>query len=268
VKNHKNTASVSVVIPCYRCADTIRRAVESVAQQTLIPYEVILVEDGSGDNTLESLYKLQSEYGDSWLKVIPLSENGGPGAARNTGWDTSKQAYIAFLDADDSWHPQKIEIQYQWMVKNPDVALTGHDFLYQQPNHQALEIEKYSSKSVSFYRVDRLISLLYNKFPTPSVMLKRAVPLRFVTYKKYCEDYHLWTEFTCSSYNCFRVNIPLVFLHKPAYGHAGLSSQLWEMERGELDVYKNLYKKRHINLFLYVFLLTYSYVKFLKRVVS
>ena len=119
-------AKVSVVIPCYRCADTIARAVTSIAEQTSRPAEVILVDDCSGDDTLATLYELQAEYPQGWVKVIESPKNAGPGTARNLGWEAATQAYIAFLDADDSWHPQKIEMQYGWMSKNPEVALTGH----------------------------------------------------------------------------------------------------------------------------------------------
>ncbi|HEX7588324.1 MAG TPA: glycosyltransferase, partial [Anaerolineae bacterium] len=65
-------ASVSVVIPCYRCAENIARAVESVVRQTLSPAEVILVDDGSGDDTLATLRALQTRYGLAWIKVIAL----------------------------------------------------------------------------------------------------------------------------------------------------------------------------------------------------
>jgi len=116
-------APVSVVIPCYRCGATIKRAVDSVAAQTLRPAEVILIEDGSGDNTLEQLYRVQGEHPKDWIKIIALEKNSGPSFARNTGWDAATQPYIAFLDADDSWHPQKTEIQYQWMAAHPKVCV-------------------------------------------------------------------------------------------------------------------------------------------------
>jgi len=102
-------APVSVIIPCYRCADTIGRAVESMIWQTLPPKEILLVEDYSQDEgkTLASLYDLQRKFQDKiTIKVIPLLKNGGPGGARNTGWDEAQQPYLAFLDADDSWHPR------------------------------------------------------------------------------------------------------------------------------------------------------------------
>ena len=102
-----NRVPVSVVIPCYRCADTIERAVESVIAQTASPAEVWLVEDGSGDDgrTLAVLHELRQRHsGEVSIEVISLGKNFGCAVARNTGWDASPQLYIAFLDADDAWH--------------------------------------------------------------------------------------------------------------------------------------------------------------------
>jgi teichuronic acid biosynthesis glycosyltransferase TuaG len=123
------SASISVIIPCYRCSETIERAVDSIAQQTLLPSEVFLIEDASNDNgkTLQFLYLLQKKFQDKFkIEVIPLATNSGPGTARNAGWDKATSRYIAFLDADDAWHPQKLEMQFNWMEAHPEVSLTGH----------------------------------------------------------------------------------------------------------------------------------------------
>ena len=94
---------VSVVIPTYNRADFICDAIESVLAQTYKDYEVIVVDDGSTDNTREVLKK----YGDR-IKYI-YQENKRQGAARNTGIKNSTGEYIAFLDSDDTWLPHKLE---------------------------------------------------------------------------------------------------------------------------------------------------------------
>ena len=80
-----NTGPVTVVVPCYRCANTIERAIASVAAQTLRPNELLLVEDASGDGTLEVLLALQRRY-EEWIRVIPLELNAGAAFDRNAGW--------------------------------------------------------------------------------------------------------------------------------------------------------------------------------------
>ncbi|MCK6186794.1 glycosyltransferase family 2 protein [Pseudomonas sp. EYE_354] len=257
-------ADVSVVIPCYRCKDTIRRALDSVYSQTLRPSEIILVEDASGDGTLEFLELLVKDYPGGWLRVIPLSSNCGPGTARNTGWDKSKNRYVAFLDSDDSWHPQKLEIQYGWMERNPDFSLTGQiGIVVDGISNDALK--SYKVDDYLFDKVSKTRLLLSNKFSTPSVLLKRDIAIRFSAGKRFCEDYELWCRLICAGYICATVNIPLTFCYKPLYGHAGLSGDLWGMEKGELDVYNVLRKYGYIGLTKSLILKGWSLIRYWRR---
>lgn len=261
-----NYARVSVVVPCYNCSHTVQRAVESVAKQTLLPSEVILVEDCSDDETLQTLYHLQALYPDGWIKVIPLGVNDGPGTARNAGWEVAKEPYIAFLDADDSWHPQKIEIQYSWMIKHPDVALSSHGC--QQVNDESTMADKcdFSIVDPGFEAVGRKQLLLSNRFLTPSVVLRRDIDQRFQNSKRYCEDYHLWADICCDGLKCCRSELPLTYLFKANYGEAGLSAALYKMEKGELDIYLSLFKRRLIQLRVLLFLVGWSLTKFIRRI--
>jgi glycosyltransferase involved in cell wall biosynthesis len=92
-------APVSVIVPCFRCAETIERAVASIAQQTVPPEEVLLIEDCSDDEgkTLDSLNRLQLEYRDKVaLKIIALKANGGPSVARNAGCEVGLRPTLHF----------------------------------------------------------------------------------------------------------------------------------------------------------------------------
>src|SRR5262245_24730960 len=96
---------VSVVIPTFNRAHLITGAIESVLAQTLPPLEIIVVDDGSTDDTPERL----APYLD---RIVFLGqENRGVSAARNAGIQAARGNLIAFLDSDDVWHPRKIEIQ-------------------------------------------------------------------------------------------------------------------------------------------------------------
>ncbi len=106
-------APVSVVVPCFRCAPTVGRAVESVMRQTEPVQEIILVDDCSDDGTGAMLHDIAQRAGDGRVRVLALARNSGPATARNAGWNAAVGDYVAFLDADDAWHPRKIEFQYR-----------------------------------------------------------------------------------------------------------------------------------------------------------
>jgi glycosyltransferase involved in cell wall biosynthesis len=111
--------SVSVVIPAYNASRYISGAIQSVISQTVAISEIIVVDDGSTDGT--SL--LVKNYEAQGVKYI-FQENGGPSKARNMGIKKSFGEFIAFLDFDDEWLPDKIEKQVGYMIQNPDVGLT------------------------------------------------------------------------------------------------------------------------------------------------
>lgn len=257
-------APVSVIIPCYRCTETIERAVASIARQTLPPEEVLLVEDCSGDDgeTLDLLYRLQQQYRDKVdLKIISLKENGGPAGARNAGWDAATQPYIAFLDADDEWHPEKLDLQYEYMRGNPKIAVTGHQYIWllnSKPTLHALSISSYKNISP--------LSLLFkNCFPTSSVMLKNKIPFRFTAGKRCAEDFYLWQQVAFAGFPIVRIEAPLVHYYKALYGEGGLSAQLWKMEKGELSNFVALYRAGSINWLLFIAATGFSIAKYVKR---
>ena len=255
-------APVSVVIPCFHCSDTLERAVLSVVGQTLQPKELILVDDASGDGTVATARKLREECGREWIRILELSSNKGPAAARNVGWEQANEDYVAFLDADDSWHPRKLEIQYAWMEAHSNVALTGHPCLHVRQSAPAPHVTEVSgARPISSRRM-----LLSNPFSTPSVMLLRSIPYRFDADQRRSEDYFLWLEIVLNGYPAWRLETPLAYLHKAPFGVSGLSAQLWAMEKGELTTYLKLHRQGLINLFSFSGLALYSLVKYFNRI--
>ena len=114
-------AAVSVVIPTYNRADMIRDAIDSILAQTLPPSQIIVIDDGSKDNTAEKLLS----YGDRVL--YRPQANAGPSAARNHGIRLASQPLGAFLDADDVWHPRKLEFQMRLLERDPELGMIGTD---------------------------------------------------------------------------------------------------------------------------------------------
>ena len=112
-----NTIDISVIIPVYNGGKYLAEAIESVLAQTLKPAEIIVVDDGSTDDSKEIARKYLP-------KVRTISqENKGAGAARNTGIQVAKGSFLAFLDADDLWTGQKSVIQYSFLEEHPETDL-------------------------------------------------------------------------------------------------------------------------------------------------
>ena len=253
---------VSVIVPCFNCATTIRRAVLSIQNQTKLPSEVILIDDGSEDGTRLLLYELQKEYEQLNIKVIEIQNNVGVASARNYGIRASKFNYLAFLDADDVWLLDKNEKQYGWMLRNPLVAMTGSEYprrlgggmFYKKPKLRVRKVGVFSQ-------------LMSNRFVTSTVMCKRNCEIIFKEGKRHSEDYLLWLELIFEGNLAFEFTEPLNEFVKPPYFQGGLSGDLLAMEKGELDTYKQLFIQGRFKRIVYINLHLYSYIKYVRRLI-
>jgi glycosyltransferase involved in cell wall biosynthesis len=254
----KPVVDVSVVVPCYCCVGTIERAVESVALQSCRPLELILVNDASPDQTAECLQRLKECYPE-WVVVVNLTANVGAGEARNAGWDRAKGRYVAFLDADDSWHERKLEWQCAYMDLHPEIALTGHAHVI---GSAAAEILNFDGKSASISKWDLLIS---NRFVTPSVMLRREMTQRFRQGRRHMEDHLLWMELACAGQGLARLDAPLVTVHKPLVGVSGLSSHIWSMSQADWGNYGLLFRSGFLRLHELALIWVWVTLKFTRR---
>lgn len=258
----RDVVPVTVVIPCFRCASTIKRAIDSVIQQTQKPAELILVDDESGDETLSVLQEIEKQHS-GWMKIIALTENSGAGSARNVGWAAATQPYVAFLDSDDAWHPQKIEIQYAYMRKHPDVVLCGHARrILKEQNELPHWVVASQDKAE---QISKWTMLLSNKFVTPSVMLRRDVKQRFVEQQRHMEDHLLWLEIVCGGGIVAKLPTELAAIYKSPFGETGLSSQIWPMGKSDLNNYLRLYQMGCLNFGQGLLLGLYSSIKFMRR---
>lgn len=253
---------VSVVVPCYRCADTIERAVASVAAQTARPDELWLVDDGSGDDTPATLHEMRARYGD-WVNVLALPRNGGPSVARNAGWERASRPYVAFLDADDAWHPEKLRIQHDWMARHPEIALSGHRYVRVTGDGEPYPIPP----DWRARRVGRVRLWLSNCFPTRTVMVRRDLPQRFLAGKNRSEDYLLWLQIVQAGNPAALLDVPLAYRFKAPYGDGGLSGDLWKMELGELDTYRRMCAELPAGVLVFGPLAGFSLLRHLARVV-
>lgn len=183
--------SISVVIPAYRAARTICRAVDSVLRQTLSAWEILVVDDGSPDR--EELRSILKSYGD---RVRHLEKpNGGVASARNLGVDVATGEWIAFLDADDFWEPAKLARQYAIAQQYPEVSIIGCRWYNQTPGRPP---EPDRAKTASF--AGRVLSVhgaeafqVAMCVWTCSLMIRRTLlQQRFVSELEPAEDRDLW----------------------------------------------------------------------------
>lgn len=254
-----HTSPISVIIPCYRCRDTIERALDSVLAQTLQPAEILLIDDASGDGTLDLLHDLERQY-TPVVKVIEQKKNGGPGLARNAGWEESTQPWLAFLDADDAWHPNKLEIQWNWLVAHPEVVLCGHGTWLAVAGH----INPRVSTAPQATRLTLTKMLVSNRLPTRSVMLRRDLPFRFRG-RDVTEDYLLWLQVIAAAAPAWRLEVPLAYSFRPDFSPGGYSGQLWAHEKRELAALRIMQAESRLSMVGWIFSAGWSYAKFLRR---
>ncbi|MEJ8566440.1 glycosyltransferase family 2 protein [Elongatibacter sediminis] len=119
--------SVSVILPTYNRAALLQRSIDGVLGQSFDDLELIVVDDGSTDNTAT----VMNGYGDPRLRYLRLDRNRGLSAARNAGLACARGRYLAFQDSDDEWHPGKLESSLRALGAHPDAAVVYGDMIRQ-----------------------------------------------------------------------------------------------------------------------------------------
>lgn len=161
---------VSVVIPTYNREGTIKRAIDSVLRQTYSDIEVIVVDDGSTDNTVQ----IVSGYQDHRVRIICQKERGGANKARNTGIANAKGEYIAFQDSDDEWLPDKLRSQINLMEReNFQACYCAHNLI--ENGKETLTIPP-DYQNTDKYQVHlQEILRRYNVIGTPTLVIKHEL---------------------------------------------------------------------------------------------
>jgi glycosyltransferase involved in cell wall biosynthesis len=248
---------VTVVIPCYNSSATIKNCLESVLKQSYQNIEIVLIDDGSTDDTLPKLRELKNKHQDRYSISVVTQKNAGPSKARNNGVELAQGELIAFLDSDDIWIPEKLSLQielYNRFTQPPVMIGAPHPYN--------------KSKIVAGYTEITLKKLLWsNFFQTSSVLSQRKILMdnKFNENQKYSEDYALWLTLAKRG-KCLLIHQPLTESSKRSFNGKGLSSKKWQMEKWELINYYNIYKTGDIKWSEYYFFTFYSFLKFLRRV--
>ena len=196
----ENIKMVSVVIPTYNREKTIRRCIDSVLRQTYPVSEIIVVDDGSKDATLDIL---ECEYEEK-VTVIRQSHKGAQ-AARNAGILVAQGEYIAFLDSDDEWTEQKTELQIQVLEEQPNVVVCGNGYVVQNGRKSIFRMRGYSG---NVYK-----TTLTNSFALfQAIMTKKENLLKIGLLDEKVPSYQEWDTSIMLSKIC-----EFVFLDKPLF---------------------------------------------------
>lgn len=248
---------ISVVIPMYNASRTIERALLSIENQIGASFkEIIVIDDGSTDDSFDLVkaYKLQS----SLNIIIFKQKNSGVSSARNLGIDKATGDYIAFLDSDDEWAPNKTKDQMVFF-KVPDVVMVGG-------NHFELP----RSGMATFEFIDSKKQLLKNHFQTSTVIVSRAVIQLFGGFfkkQKHAEEGRFYFD-VLKHGRAILLNKPVVVYdggNKPGFGHSGLSSNIFAMQRGEICNILYAHKIHNISTTITTLAIIYSCMKFIRR---
>lgn len=228
---------VGVVIPTFNSGLTIERALQSVLNQTLLPSHIVVVDNGSTDHTIEVIERVRHDAAPRITTVL-LNTNTGPGNARNVAWDLIDCPLVAFLDADDSWHPEKLRLQVNLIARHPNHRLFGHRTRIASQDLGDDPVVCTNNEVVSYFSLNHF--LIRNRISTPTVMVRASVKERFNVDPWFAEDYGLWTSIVSAGHAAVVSSLPLTTLYKAPWGASGLSSHLHEMYRGELTVLSRL----------------------------
>src|SRR5664279_1743831 len=192
---------ISVIIPTYNRATVLPRAIDSVFAQKGAEFELIIVDDGSTDNT-KSLYEIRhTEYGEkessvrrttSAVRVRLLSQsNRGPSAARNLGIQHAEGEWIALLDSDDAWEPGKLVAQMKFFKENPDYRICQTEEIWIRNGKRVNPMKKHQKfggwifeKCLPLCVVSPSAVMMHRKLFDEIGLFDESLPA--------CEDYDLW----------------------------------------------------------------------------
>ena len=198
----ENAPRVSVIIPTYNRAGIIEEAVDSVLAQDFKDFELIVVDDGSTDNTSEVL----TTYGDD-IRVL-FQSNKGVSAARNRGITEASGKLIAFLDSDDLWLRQKLSRQVEFFRQRPDALICQTEEVWVRNGVRVNPKQRHKKPSGMIFKPSLELCLV-----SPSAVMIRRDLLdttgNFDETLPACEDYDLWLRISCR-FPVYLIETPLI----------------------------------------------------------
>jgi glycosyltransferase involved in cell wall biosynthesis len=228
---------VSVVLPAYNAQEYILEAVESILEQTFSDFELIIINDGSVDETFNILETIKAK--DPRVRVYHR-ENQGLVKSLNFAINESRGKYIARMDADDISLPTRLEKQVDVLELNRNIDVVGCDYF-------TIDSRGYRKKLVELPKSssDILLALTYSvPVAHPSVMIRKEIFERYLYQESYVEDYLLWANIFAVD-NFYNLEEPL-FEYRHNYGSSFSDTKRLRMMKEEASVSKNYIEKNFI----------------------
>ena len=182
----------SVIVPLYNKEKYIYTTIERILNQTFQNYEIVIVDDGSTDNSC----KIVEEIKDNRIRLIH-QKNGGPSKARNRGIQEARGEYVAFIDADDEWLPTKLEQQYELHTKNQNIVWSSTAFVAKGGKREEnITYPKHGVVNDALHSIIKGMAI-----QTSTVIIRKSVfknhDLLFNENFKRSEDREVWLKMAC-----------------------------------------------------------------------
>jgi glycosyltransferase involved in cell wall biosynthesis len=228
---------VSVIIPTFNRGYCLAESIRSVLEQSFTDFELIVVDDGSTDNTPEIVCQFQG------VQSIRLEENRGVSFARNRGLEQARGDWVAFLDSDDLWEKNKLQAQMQWIKHHPDCQAVYTDEIWIRNGVRVNPMNKHQKYSGDIFQNCLPLCIV-----SPSSVLLRTEVLKevggFDESMSVCEDYDMWLRIA--------KRYPFHFIEEKLIvkrgGHADqLSRKFWGMDRWRVYALEKLLKENRLN---------------------
>ena len=225
---------ISVIVPTYNRAHRLPRALDSILCQSYSPKEIIVVDDGSTDETSDLM---TSEYSEI---VFIQQQNTGVSSARNAGIKRASGDWITFLDSDDEWLPKKLEIQMKALYKNPEIKICHTNEIWIRNGKRVNPKKKHGKfggwifqKCLPLCCISPSSVIIHKSIFKEIGLFDYSLPV--------CEDYDLWLRITARN--------PVLYIEKPFLikygGHEDqLSKKYWGMDRFRIKSLEKIISSR------------------------
>ncbi len=240
---------VSIIIPYYKKKNYIEQTLKSILSQNYKNFEILIVYDDSDRSDLPFLKTLKKK--DNRIKLVINSKNIGAGMSRNKAIKLSKGKYIAFIDSDDLWHPSKLKVQFNHMIKNKiSISHTSYKII----DKNDIKIGLREAKTIAYKDLIKSCDIGLSTVMIKKTLLKN----NFFAKLKTKEDYILWLKLAKKKFIFYPIKRPLTSWRSL---NDSLSSSVIQKMFDGYFVYRIFLKQSILKSLLSLFILSINYLK-------